>query len=69
MEDRLPKQMVNISGELHSFIKRKAAETENKGETIGSLSERAIMGYYGVDENGEPELAETPHKKVKLSKD
>lgn len=62
----LPKQMVNISGEMHGFIKRKAAEPENKGETIGSLIERAIRNYYGVDENGEPLLDPKKTSKSKI---
>lgn len=62
----LPKQTVVISGELHSFIKMKAAQPENKGENIGSLIEKAIRNYYGVDENGEFLIKETPKgRKVK----
>lgn len=68
MEKQLSKQTVVISGELHSFIKMKAAEPDNKGENIGSLIERAIRNYYGVDENGEPLLKETPKKKLIHSK-
>jgi hypothetical protein len=68
MAQQLSKQTVVISGELHSFIKMKAAEPENKGENIGSLIERAIRNYYGVDENGEPILQETPKKKLIHSK-
>lgn len=60
----LPRQNVNISGELHSFIKRKTVEPKYKGETIGSLIEAAIRNHYGVDENGEPLLKETPRKKL-----
>ena len=66
--EKLQKQTVVISGELHSFIKQKAAEPENKGENIGSLIERAIRNYYGVDENGEFLLKETPSGKRVKSK-
>jgi len=66
----LQKQTVVISGELHSFIKQKAAEPENKGENIGSLVERAIRNYYGVDENGEFLLNKTPTgRPVKVKKE
>jgi len=39
-------------------------EPKYKGETIGSLIEAAIRNHYGVDENGEPLLKETPRKKL-----
>lgn len=42
----------------------KAAQPENKGENIGSLIERAIRNYYGVDENGEPILQKPPRVKL-----
>jgi len=47
----------------------KAAQPENKGENIGSLIEKAIRNYYGVDENGEFLLKEIPSgKKLVKSK-
>jgi hypothetical protein len=63
-ETELPRRNVNISGELHNFIRRKTVEPEYEGETIGSLVERAIRSHFGVDENGEPILKETPKKKL-----
>lgn len=64
-KEKLPKKNVQISGELHKFLTRKSAEDDNYKENIGiaGLAEKAIMNYFGVDQDGDPILSAATHKK------
>lgn len=71
-KEKLPKKNVQISGELHKFLMRKAAEDENYKTNIGiaGLTEKAIMEYFGVDQDGDPIVdAKSRKNKVKLVKE
>lgn len=71
-KEKLPKKNVQISGELHKFLMRKAAEDENYKTNIGiaGLTEKAIMEYFGVDQDGDPVVDSKSRKnKVKLAKE
>lgn len=70
-KEKLPKKNVQISGELHKFLMRKAAEDDNYKTNIGiaGLTEKAIMNYFGVDDDGDPILNVDARKnKVKFIK-
>ena len=54
----MERKNLNISGELHAFLKRKASESDNIKNKVGisDLGEAAIRCHFGVDEDGKPIL-------------
>ena len=54
----MERKNLNISGELHAFLKMKSSEPDNIKNKIGisDLGEAAIRCHYGVDEDGKPLL-------------
>lgn len=65
----MERKNLNISGELHLFLKKRALEPDaiEKKLGIADLAEQAIRCHFGVDENGRPLLdpKKTPKNRVK----